>query len=83
MLRAVFKKIFDSVDIDGNGFILDSMKMRATANGIARKMLAADPKNFTKQEIDALIRSGVELAKGLHPTSKMGYSFDDLFAVVK
>jgi hypothetical protein len=83
MLRSVFKRIFDTVDVDGNGFVLDSMKMRATANGIARKMLEADSKKFSKTEVDALIRSGIELARGLHPTSVKGYSFDDLFAVIK
>lgn len=53
------------------------------AHGIAQKMLKADPQNFTQKEIDALIRSGIDLAKGLHPTSPLGYSFEDLFAVVK
>jgi len=83
MLRSIFKKLFDSFDPDGNGFVLDSMLNRTLAQAIARKMLESDSKKFSKQEIDALIRSGIELARGIHPTSSKGYSFDDIFSVVK
>ena len=75
--KSLMKKMFDQVDKERHGFI-DGSKANF-GRGLARRFLQADPKKFTRRELNNLMTSIEKCFTGIKPSSGSSFTFMDIY----